>query len=176
MKIIRFFRHSLKQGQLISKEGFELIEAKEDLIPNASKVFVSPYVRSIQTVTHMLGIKGKKTVGLFQLNSLSPQNVEEAITANSKLMEEYSSDPEQNLYFLMKKHFSPEELITLEKECAKAIIEMSEIMEEGENAIAVGHTPYIKMAYNGLIEMGIISGEKCHENMAEMDYIDFIIR
>lgn len=175
MGTIRFFRHSLKKGQLISKEGFELIEAKEDLIPHANKVFVSPYVRTIQTATHMLGIKRQKTVGFFQLDSLSPQNVEEAIMANAKLMEEYSSNPEQNLYFLMEKHFSPEELIKLEKECAKAVIEMSQKMENEENAIAVGHTPYIKMAYNGLIEMGIISGEKCHENMTEMDYIDIII-
>jgi phosphohistidine phosphatase SixA len=175
MKKIRFFRHSLKQGQFISQEGFDLIESKKDLIPDTKKIFISPYVRTVQTAMHMMVVKNQKTVQLEQLESIGNSRVEKAIMGNAEMMAEFMKNAEQNLYELMAKYFSSDELIEMERESAKAIIEITERMKDGDEVIAVGHSPYIKMAYNGLIEMGLITAEKSHENMAEMDYIDIDI-
>jgi phosphohistidine phosphatase SixA len=172
MKRFRFSRHSLKKGEFISKEGFDLIEAKKDLIPNVKKIFVSPYTRTIQTAAQMMAVIGQKKAEIVQLESIGNEKVWGTMLANDALMKAYASDPSQNIYELMRKHFSSEELIEIEKESAKAIVEIIENMEDGEECIAVGHAPYIKMAYNGAVEMGVIKGEKCYEDMAEMDFID----
>lgn len=175
MKWIRFFRHSQKQGEFISQEGLKLIESKRNLFSDSvTTFFTSSYVRTIQTAAHIAVVMGKKTMNLHQLSSINNEKVEKLILENTTMMEDYRKNPSQNIYDLMYKHFSLEDLAVMEIECAKVVREIFEKMKDGESVIAIGHNPFIKMAYNGLVELGEIKGKRCHENMAEMDYIDFI--
>lgn len=171
MKKIRFFRHSLKKDEFIGSKGFQLIEDTKDSIPQVSKIFVSPYVRTIQTAAHMMAITGQKKVKIIQLESLGNSEVEEKIFTNKDFIEEFKIDPSKNIYELMEKHFSPKEIDCMELKSAQAIHDIWDIMDDEEIVIAIGHSPYIKMAINGLVKSGY-DFEPNHENMNELDYID----
>ncbi len=167
MKKIRFFRHSLKNGDFISPEGFQLIEEKKDFIPRVAKIFVSPYVRTIQTAAHMMAITEQKKVEIIQLESIGNPEVEKEIFAHEGLMKDYKSNPKQNLYSLMRKHFGIAELAKLESKSFKMLQEIFDKMEEHEMVIAVGHSPYIFMANNCMPETEVLT-----HNMSEMEYVD----
>ncbi len=167
MGTIRFFRHSLKRGEFISAEGFELIASRKEYVPKVGKIFVSPYVRTIETAASMLMATGQKKVKIIQLESLGAPEVEAMMFSNETFIEDYMSNPAQNQYELMERHFSPQELTNMEAICAKAMKEMVPYLEEDEMAIAVGHTPYIAMGRNYFFPK-----EKIKDNMSEMDYLD----
>ncbi|MFZ4631633.1 MAG: hypothetical protein ACOYL8_00305 [Patescibacteria group bacterium] len=167
MKKLRAFRHSLKEGNFISENGYILINANKEKFPKTNLIFTSSYTRTVQTACAILEIIKMPKHKLMIIESLGCENVEDRICRNKIFLELYRENPDEEIYQLLKKSFSENEISEMEKDCFLSIWSCFARMKDDETAIAIGHSFFISMAANHVI------GQRKYGNMEELDYIDF---
>lgn len=168
-KRLRIFRHSLKKGEFISSEGYELIKKvteKEKF--EFDYLFSSPYTRAIQTGTSILENLNLKKSNFSVVTELACMPVEEIMLTNENFMSYWKANPTAEIYEILDAVYTAKEILLMEQTCFQMIKKCLENMNENSSAIAVSHNPYGSLAAN------FCCGERRYGNMKEMSFIDFV--
>lgn len=145
VKVIYFYRHADKIGQLIGPKGAVAAAQAGNCSGIISDCFFGPLVRTLQTLTAMMTNKA------FACAILHPEPIKEIGTqelsdemVNEAFKRAIAEDGLDNVKALRKSH--PEEKINEWIAMAGQGVEKMFEQMEGEYAVAIGHDPMITLA------------------------------
>ena len=167
MRTLRLFRYSFKTGEFINPEGFALIEAKKGDYFNCNKMFVSPYTRTVQTAAGILAASNQKTTKIIQIDGLMAEEAVKMLLGNQAFFGPYRKNPDEEIYNLLDEFFKEGEIKRMELICSLAIEKCFSKMKDGDQSMAVGHSPLVTFAANYFAKTRLFG------NLKELDYVDF---
>lgn len=176
MKTLHYRRHSLKEGNYITLKGMILSGDEGHAMTkrgiNFEKLFHSPFLRTLQTAYSFCQGLQYQPVLMPVVKEIGNQKWFDELVANGAYMKAVDRK-KTHLEALYAASENDQALRNSWGEIAhRGLVRMFIDMDEGETAIAFGHTPIIELAaamlpVGGLLPLG-------WDHLAEMDGLVFV--